>query len=303
VSDVFPVLVATRWVHFACVFVLFGGSLYWIYAGRDRWSAGRAGLPRARAATMRLLRVAGPLAALSGVLWLAGTIANMADGFGSLRDLDTLRLFFLETQFGPVSLARLALLALAGIVALVAPPRRATFAVLALLGAVLLASQALLGHAAEGGFGRHGALMIAAYGVHVLAAGAWVGGLAPLVFALRERRWDAGAAHAILSRYSTMASVAVVLIVATGIANAGFRVADSFSILVHTAYGDVLAIKIVLVCAMLALAGFNRFVAMPRLRRRGASSAGQRASVAIELGFGVLVLGVAAVLGITPPPQ
>jgi putative copper resistance protein D len=58
---------------------------------------------------------------------------------------------------------------------------------------------------------------------------------------------------------------------------------------------------------MLALAYFNRFVALPRLRRGSGEGIAQAKAltrnVAAELALGVLVLGAAAVLGITPPPQ
>jgi putative copper resistance protein D len=108
--------------------------------------------------------------------------------------------------------------------------------------------------------------------------------------------------YEILARYSTMASIAVTLIVLSGIANAWFRTAGSFGILVHASYGAVLLAKIILVTTMLALAAFNRFIAMPKLRQ-GAPASRLRASVLIELGLGTLVLAAAAVLGITPPPQ
>lgn len=173
-------------------------------------------------------------------------------------------------------------------------------------------SQAWLGHAAEGGAGLYGAVMIVVYGIHMLAAGAWVGGLPPLLFALVEQRrcnpheareWSLD----ILSRYSLMAMVAVTLIVMSGITNAGFRVAGSFGKLFYTDYGNALLMKIMFVAAMLALACFNRFVAMPRLRAASLKGMAQinklRYSVACELALGVMVLGAAAVLGITPPPQ
>jgi len=111
----------------------------------------------------------------------------------------------------------------------------------------------------------------------------------------------------ILSRYSLMAMVAVTLIVVSGIANAGFRVAGSFDKLFDTSYGDALFTKIAFVAVMLILASFNRFVAMPRLRAASLKGMGQitrlRYSVALELVLGLAVLGVAAILGITPPPQ
>jgi putative copper export protein len=104
-----------------------------------------------------------------------------------------------------------------------------------------------------------------------------------------------------------MAMLAVTLIVVTGIANAGFRVAGSFGVLFDTEYGNVLFAKIAIVAVMLTLAYFNRFVFMPRLR--SAALKGMPAitwlgrSVTFELALGLLVVFVAAVLGITPPPQ
>jgi putative copper resistance protein D len=181
-----------------------------------------------------------------------------------------------------------------------------------MIAALLLISQAWLGHAAEGGAGVYGGLMIAVYSIHILAAAAWVGGLPPLVFALAELRHSkpddvAARTLAVLSRYSLMAMVAVSLIVGSGIANAAFRVGGDFDKLFGTAYGAVFAVKLLVVALMLALAYFNRFIAMPRLRIAATTGPRQiarlRASVGVELGLGVLVLGVAAVLGMTPPPQ
>lgn len=312
IITIFDVLVIARWIHFASVFVLFGSAFFWFYMGHQRLSAGPGGLPLAFRATTILLRVAAPVAAITGVAWLAGILANMTGGFSNVVDPETLRLFFFETDFGPVAILRLTMLAAA--VAIVATPwhGRIWLSILLHLGAFLLISQAWLGHAAEGGAGLYGSLMIIAYSIHVLAAAAWVGGLPPLLFALVEqRRFNPHEARDwsldILSRYSLMAMTAVTLIVLTGTANAAFRVAGSLGKLFYTDYGNVLFAKIGLVAVMLILAGFNRFVAMPRLR--DASLKGMtlivklRASVAFELALGVLVLGVAAILGITPPPQ
>jgi copper resistance protein D len=58
---------------------------------------------------------------------------------------------------------------------------------------------------------------------------------------------------------------------------------------------------------MLLLAYLNRFVFLPRLRRAVIKGMALirwlGRSVALELALGVLVLGAAAILGITPPPQ
>jgi copper resistance protein D len=211
-----------------------------------------------------------------------------------------------------VSIIRLALFATNMVVAFLPWHGRLWYSALLHLGALLLISQAWLGHASQGGAGVYGAIMITVYATHVLAAGAWVGGLPPLLSGLVEQRNFAPNEARIctvdvLSRFSAMGMVAVTLIVASGVTNAGFRVAGSFGVLYDTEYGNVLFAKISVVAVMLALAYFNRFVFMPRLR--SAALKGMPAitwlgrSVALELALGVLVVFVAAVLGITPPPQ
>ncbi|WP_294541675.1 CopD family protein [uncultured Rhodoblastus sp.] len=309
-ADGQAILIA-RWIHFAAVFVLFGSALFWFYAGQGRRFSEGDGLAGARRATIGLLRAAAPAAAISGLFWLAGMLANMTDGFASVADPEMLRLFFTKTQFGPVAIARLALLASAVAIAL-SPLRNGAFLLAMLaIGALLLIDQAWLGHAAEGGAGIYGALMIAVYSVHALAAGVWVGGLVPLLLVLvAQSRLDKVEAREatleILSRYSAMALVAVVLIVLSGAANAGFRVGFAFARLADLEYGKVLAVKAAAVASMLALAFFNRFVAMRNLRAAAPGSkrpvANLSVSVAFELAVGLAVLWFAAVLGMTPPP-
>ncbi len=308
---VFYPLAVVRWIHFTSMFVLFGSSFFWFYMGAERFSAGPGGLPRALRATIILLRVAAPLAAISGIAWLAFILINSTDDIGSIVNLEDLRLYFFETPFGTVSMVRITLLVAAVVVAFLPWTNRSWFSALLHIAAVLLISQAWLGHAAEGGAGLYGDIMVTVYSIHVIAAAAWVGGLPPLLFALVEQRLFSYEAREwsldILSRYSLMAMVAVTLIVASGIANAGFRVAGSFDKLFDTSYGDALFTKIGVVTVMLILASFNRFVAMPRLRAASLKGMGQitrlRYSVALELVLGVAVLGAAAILGITPPPQ
>jgi putative copper resistance protein D len=311
---IFAFLVIARWVHFSAVFVLFGAALFWLYIPAS--ASAQATLPRSYEATRRLFRGAAPVAALSGIAWLAGILVNIASDpaapdWGALKDPEFLRLFFFETNFGAVWLIRLILLGGAiGVVAL-RLPERIRLIELVFIGAALLVSQAWLGHAAEGGAGLYGAAVITAYCVHVLAAGAWVGGLAPLLFTLVEQRRAekdlVPETLQILARFSAMGMTAATLIVVSGATNAGFRVGGSFGRLLDTRYSDTLFVKLALVALMLALALFNRMVLMPRLRLASVEAAARTTavekSVATELILGILVLGAAAVLGITPPPN
>jgi copper resistance protein D len=69
----------------------------------------------------------------------------------------------------------------------------------------------------------------------------------------------------------------------------------------------VLLKKLAVVAAMLAVAYFNRFIAMPRLRaassKRIRPITWLRYSVAFGVVLGTLVLGASAILGITMPPM
>lgn len=305
----FQFLVVARWIHFCSEFVLFGSSFFWFYIGRAASSTGPGGLPRTLRTTKILLRIAAALAALSGVAWLTGILANMTEGFSGVADPENLHLFFFETPFGPVAIFRLALFAAVVVIACLPYRNRNSFFGFLAIGALLLISQAWLGHAAEGGVSLEGGFMVVSYGLHMLAAAAWVGGLAPLLLALLEQRAREPeeartAGLSTLSRYSLMGMIAVTLIILSGTANAAFHIAGAK--LFHSTYGEVLLTKLGLVAMMLALAYFNRFVAMPRLSARAkqiAQLAKLRLSIGFELALGVGIIGIAAVLGITPPPQ
>jgi len=179
--------VIARWINFTCVFALFGSSVFWLYERQERSSAGAGGLPRTLRATTILLRIAAPVAAISGVAWLALILINMTKDFGSVVDAEDLRLFFFETPFGTVSILRLTLLAIGVVIAFLPWHGRWRFAALLPVSALLLITQAWFGHSVDGK-GLYRASMITVYAIHVLATAAWVGGLTPLLFALIEQR-------------------------------------------------------------------------------------------------------------------
>jgi copper resistance protein D len=304
-------LVFTRWIHFACVFVLFGTSFFWLYEKAEPSSYGPLGLPRSLRATTILLRLAAPLAAISGIAWLAFVLINMSHYFGSVFDPEDLELYFFETPFGTVSFLRLSLFAIAVVIAFLPLRGRWRFALLVPVSALLLITQAWFGHSNEG-TGLYRITMITVYGIHTLAAAAWTGGIPPLLFAMIEqRRFGAYEpqenALDICARFSLMATIAVTLVVVTGIANAGFRVEGSFLKLLDSDYGDLLLKKIAIVAAMLGIAYLNRFVLVPRLRAAGPKDLRQinwlKYSLLFDIGLGALVLYASAILGITMPPQ
>src|SRR5262249_50193391 len=103
---------------------------------------------------------------------------------------------------------------------------------------------------------------VTADGVHLLAAGAWLGGLGPLLALLMSQpppdsRAEIDISH-VLMRFSGMGYIAVALLIGTGAANSWYLL-PSISRFPDTLYGQVLIVKLGLFAVMLLLAAMNRF--------------------------------------------
>jgi putative copper export protein/mono/diheme cytochrome c family protein len=157
-------------------------------------------------------------------------------------------------------------------------------------------------------------LGIAVDWLHFLAAAAWVGGLMSLVFVLPTAvHASQGTGERVLARavarFSALALVAVIVLVATGTFQAWLEV-GSWNGLVQTAYGLSITAKIGLLVLMLVFGAFNLLVVRPSLARKAASGSAtaalalaRRFSLAVraEAALGIVVLLVAAILtGLAP---
>lgn len=111
---------------------------------------------------------------------------------------------------------------------------------------------------------------------HVLAAGVWVGGLTVMAVTLVPRLHRAGftgSRLALWRAYSPMAAVSCVVLMATGLYQAGHHVPDLNS-LRTTVYGAAVGGKVVLVAVALALAAVNTLLVNPRIAARLAALTG-----------------------------
>lgn len=131
--------------------------------------------------------------------------------------------------------------------------------------AVALVAPALTGHTRAT---TPQALAIGADVLHLLAGAVWVGGLVGLALVLADlaARDDAGAV--VLSRFSAWGSAILGVLVVTGSVMA-WRVAGSWAALLDTGYGTLLLVKVLVVLVAVALAAWNRFALLPRLRGSG----------------------------------
>ena len=148
----------------------------------------------------------------------------------------------------------------------------------------LFITKSLTGHAAAS---IHEIMAVFMNFLHLLTASIWLGTLISLVFLLprghKIEYWNS------IHRFSFWAIIAVIIILLTGIYGS-LAYVPSFQSLLQTDYGQVLTGKIFLFLIMLALGCFHYI----KGRKRGNKDI--RNTVGVELGVGLLVIILAAIL-------
>jgi copper resistance protein D len=257
--ELFWPLVAVRWLHLWSLLALFGASLFAVYGGPP---------PGGEEALGKIKVWLAGIALASGVGFIMLMLVDMAEEVTSLLSASRWRAFLLATGFGRVWLLRLVAL---GALLLWAASRGGgrpnRWHADAGLSGALLVSLAWVGHAGAGE-GADAFAGMFAYGCHVLAAGAWLGGLLPLSFALANARagGDRERLCVALERFSRLGQAAVALILASGIVSAGLNMQGFADF--GTPYGRVLLGKIALFAVLIAIAAANRWIFLRRLRRQ-----------------------------------
>jgi copper transport protein len=195
--------------------------------------------------------------------------------------------------------------------ALTPRPPRAVLALLAIGGAYLAITPALAGHASvESPVG----VFFPSDVLHVLAGSVWVGGIACLLIALpgATRQLEGGERSrlllATLVRFSPIALGAVVVIAVTGVVQAYIDV-RSFHGLLHTTYGALIIVKVLLLGFLIGLGWVNRERVIPALTRLvgdgespGGVGALARRTMRGEFALMLCVFGVTAALISYAPP-
>ncbi len=171
---------------------------------------------------------------------------------------------------------------------------------LALVSIVWLASTSAVSHGAAIGSGWiWGALFDA---LHLALIAVWIGGLACLILALKDR--PEGRVEAV-RRFSIAAAGSVPVLLAAGLLSALIQIPDVNG-LVETDWGLAFLVKMVILAALFGAAGMNAFL----LRPRDADADGHdedlarrfRRMMRIEAALGLVVIAVSAVLTQLPSP-
>lgn len=298
-------LIALRFALYAALFAQFGIAAFGLYA----LPADQRGLGR----PFRYARVLPPLCLASLAFAMLGIVAHLASMAGTgwwPVDGEMLRAMLGETDLGAAWIARIAVLlaALAGSIVL---RRRTTW----LLGLHVLASGIAIatlvwsGHAGatEGSAGtvhRIGDIL------HMLAAAVWFGGLLSFGGLLFGQTIVANPAQIALAKrtldhFGRVGTLAVVVIVGTGLLNSAMIFGIDRLTDLAMLYAALLGIKLLLFAVMLGCAALNRWRLTPKLKADeatpGKAVAAMRRSLMIETLAAMVILGSVAWLGTLAP--
>ena len=289
-------LVLLRTLHLLAMMSLFGTLLCgWLVLPASRPEAGNAFMAAGRSLRV-LARTSAVVALAMLVAWVVAQNAAIAGAATPSAVLRAQSRVLAQTQFGHLAMLRMGLLVVAvAFVCLRWPRPRLALAA----AAAALALQGGMSHAGAAG-GASGVTLLMTEAAHLLAAGAWIGGLLPLLLCVLILPPNGGRATA--RAFSPLGLSALLLITGTAVIQAGAWVND-FPGLLGTPYGWLTLVKLGLLALLIGLAATNRFLLTERLV--GAFARRTRmlllASIGIEASLGALTVLVAASLASTTP--
>jgi copper transport protein len=331
---------AARGLGYLAIALAIGGALFLFVAwlpglaqaagGQGEWLGVSTAFARRLRQVILCAVVMGVLASATSIVLEAATAAgvsfwaaidrDMVDSVSSTRPVEawTLRIvvwlalgIVLAAALRPRRVPTLRRTVLGATGAAVGPaPSRVQLLVFGALAIGLALTAPLAGHT-----GEHDprALLICTDTMHVLCMSAWLGGLVMLliVIGLAARRLPGPDGTRLMAvvvgRFSMLARSAVLILLLTGIAQSVVLV-GSLSALRDTEYGLLVLAKIALLGVLIALGGFNQRWVLPRLRllaagggEPGRATTVLRQSVALEVGFALVVIAVTSVLVVTEP--
>jgi len=268
--------------------LLFGVALFALYS---------VNAPLRFRPLLRGLALIGALLSVAGVLLMTSAMSGETE-FAALWP--HLQMMLLETDVGLAWALRM----IALIVVLAQPGKWLA----SMTGAVALTSLAWSGHGAM----DEGSLRVWHFLsdiLHLLAAGAWLGGMLALVLLVRGHVDEARIrllAEAV-KRFEWIGAAIVLTLSVSGVVNYLFIVGPRLDEVLLGTYGMLLAIKVLLFAAMLVLAALNRFHLGPALERslrdgqHVIAAHALRRSVLLELGMALLIVALVAWLGTLSP--
>jgi putative copper resistance protein D len=299
-------LIAVRAVHFAATAVAAGALIFRAVVTEPASAAAPEAAAVLAAQVRQVVWTSFVIAVVTGLGWLL--LLTMQITGLSLWDAlaqEGLSTVVEVTQFGQVTVIRLALAVLLAIS--LAGERVWPLRWLTLLSALAFAGAiAWTGHAGSTA-GDLGVLHLVSDVLHLWAASAWIGGLVLLAGLVKSSArhqspaWRKLELEAV-TRFSMLGMVAVATLVLSGAINA-WIIVGTWQVLLATAYGQLLLVKIAVVALMVAFACVNRFWLTPRLAATVVADASLQLArnSGLEFALGLAVFAIVGALGLQHP--
>jgi putative copper export protein/mono/diheme cytochrome c family protein len=290
------VVALLRGAHVAALVSLLGTLVFVTLVVSSTMAEATIEAPHLRRRLLRIARISAACALIIGIAWIALESAVITGADSLAMTLHALPVVAFRTQFGQWLLVR-------GVLLLVVLPLLGSWrvgnAIAAVLAAVAVAVQPMLGHAGALG-GSLGTTLIISEVLHLLAAGAWLGCLLPLFITIGALPHNAAAS---VCRSFTPIGLSAVLVLG---GTATVQVAEfmgGLPGLFGTGYGQVALVKLGLFVVLLTLAAVNRLALTERLAGIAPDAARRhmRASIAAETVLGLLVVITAGFLASHAP--
>jgi len=283
--------VTIRWLTFLSMALLVGGFAFVPLVLQQATAQSQKGGSRPSPIQSGSFSQISGLFKLLIIAWLAAILATLGGAILQATSnapatslIDALIALLTTTRYGGLFWARIVLLALVGILLAFRRSRwwRSGWAVRWWWIGVAVNLLALLTIS----MGSHAAavdpvLAVLRDWLHLGAMGVWIGGLAALLLALRWLRRDTSAQSArtmayLVSRFSQVATVALVLLALTGFYRVLDEIGDFYNLL-DTPYGMTLLLKLALLIPLLALGAANLLLVRRRMSRAAANPANEDA--------------------------
>ncbi len=318
--------VSVRFLHVASVLLLVGSFSFELLVSRPAFkTAGAQTSLHCRSfskAQFRITRLSLLLAIGTAILGLFIKIASATGlSLSESFDLGAIMNVLMGTRFGIIWLFRMALFFLLAVAISAAffdwVKSDSAWLLIAglVLSATLLMTMAAAGHASAAE-GVTLFIRLAMDGLHLLAAGVWLGGLIPLAMLLSWAKSTREPSTLLIAqeataRFSRLGFVSVVTLLVTGLFNAWYLV-GGIPPLLGTDYGYLLLAKLGILIPLIGLASRNRWRLKPRLSdlanhndlgKIPALLAQLRRSVIAEASLGAAILVIVGVMSITPPAR
>jgi len=291
-------LTIARGVTVAATLSAFGAAMFGVSVAPRALAKSGVDLAVAHWARLwRLARFSAGCIILATLCWLVLQTNYLADTSQVSATVEAVPGVAADTSFG-----NLVLLSLCTATALLAVlsrrPSLAGWRAALGLSALATVLQACHGHALAMYPGL--SLLLVSDSVHLLAAGAWLGGLLPLWLMVRYAPPRTAAAAA--RWFSPLGKTCVCVIIVTALFQA-WRLIGGVPGLIGTPYGGLALIKLSILIVLLGFAAANRYRLAPALLGDEPAAARRSLlrSLALQTGFGLLILLAAAVLSSLPP--